>query len=153
MTWPVANLDPVRRLRVLASAYPSAGYGEVTLELPFEETWSWLTDFDRNVQRFDSTVARTRTTPRPDGDLSLLAWTRRNPIPLPFRVHVEPGFCMMRGRARLFLVLMAAVPLDEGRTRYAHAEAVPLRATGFLRRRVQRMVDADLQRLARNIGS
>ena len=149
MTWPTAHLDPIGRLRALAAAYPNAGVGEVTVDVPFEDAWRWVTDFEHNVHRFDSEVAKIRVRHREGDRIRLWAWARFVPVPLPFDVTLEPGFCIMRGRFRAFLVVMAAVPTEDGRTRYAHAEAVPLPGAGWLRRVLQRTVDADLRGFVR----
>jgi hypothetical protein len=56
----------------------------------------------------------------------------------------------MQARARLYMVLMAAEPHDDGaRTRFFHLEAVPLPGTRVLRRYLQRVVAADLRNLVR----
>lgn len=47
--WPTADLDPVRRTRVLASALPSGAYGELRVEAPFDRVWGYLADLDRSV--------------------------------------------------------------------------------------------------------
>lgn len=47
--WPVADLDPVRRMRVLASALTSGAYGELRIEAPFDRVWSYLADMDRSI--------------------------------------------------------------------------------------------------------
>jgi hypothetical protein len=151
MTWPVAELDAIGRLRALASAYPSAGIAEVALDVPFDEAWAWVTDFENNVPRLDTMVRKVRVRRLGDGRLRMLAWLRWSPLPWPFRVRVERGFCVMQARAKAFLVVMAAVPDDRGMTRYAHAEAVPIRRLGVLRRLYQRMVEADLARLRSNL--
>ena len=71
-------------------------------------------------------------------------------IAFPFDVRLEDGFCLMQARARLYLVVMAAEPLDDGeRTRFFHLEAIPLPGTAVLRRILQREVDADFRHLAR----
>ena len=145
-TWPDATLDPIRRLHVVAAGLPNAGIGEVVVDRPYDEVWPWMMDLERSVPTFDSVVQRIRVRGTgSDGRLRITAWQRGNPLPMPFVVTVEDGWCLMQARARAFVVLMAAVPLDDGRTRYAHAEAVPIPGTGRLRARLQRMVDADLR--------
>jgi hypothetical protein len=153
VNWPAPELDAIGRLRVLAAAYPSAGVHEVVLDVPFDDAWAWITDFERNVPRMDTIVRRVRLRRGPGDEHRMLAWLRWSPLPWPFTVRIETGFCMMEGRARAFLVLMAAAPYGPGRTRYAHAELVPVRRFGFLRRRLQRMVEADLALLSRNVGT
>ena len=154
-TWPEARLDNVRRLHVVAAGLPNAGVGEVVVDRPFDEVWPWLMDLERSVPTFDTVVERiTIRGTAPDGRLRLTARQRGNPLPMPFLVTVEDGWCLMQARARAFVVLMAAVPTADGRgTRYAHAEAVPIPGTGFLRPRLQRMVDGDLRGVARTIGT
>ncbi|MDQ1466937.1 MAG: hypothetical protein QOH10_1352 [Actinomycetota bacterium] len=151
MTWPAPEFDAVGRLRVVAAAYPSAGISEISVNVPFDDAWQWITNFERNTPRMDTIVRKVRLRRIVEGEYRMLVWLRWSPLPWPFRVTVEPGFCMMNARARAFLVLMAAVSEGPGRTRYAHAEGVPVHRLGFLQRRFQRMVEADLARLASNI--
>jgi len=153
VTWPDASLDPIRRLRVVAAALPNAGVGEIVLDHPYDDVWAWLMDHEHAVPRFDREVRRIRVRGHDEqGRVLLTAWQRHNPLPMPFVVTIEDGWCLMQARGRLFTVLQAAVPVDGGaRTRYAHAEAVPLPGTAFLRSRLQRMVDADLRGLARTV--
>ena len=57
---------------------------------------------------------------------------------------------MMKGMARLYLVVMAAVPENGGeRTRFLHMEAIPLPGTVHLRRSIQHEVDSDFSNLKR----
>ena len=153
MTWPTAELGQITRLRAVAAAYPNAGVGEVTVDVPFDDAWAWITDFERNTARIDKALSKARIRRR-DGDrLSMWVWQRFNPIPLLFDVTIEPGFCIMRARGRLFLVVMAAEPAGDGRTRYAHAEAIPLPGTGWLRRLFDRAVKSDLGGVRTHIGT
>ena len=105
--------------------------------------------------RFDTFVRKVRFKGRDRrGRMRMWVWVRGLPlVPLPFRVLIEDGFCLMQARARGFVVLMAAVPEGDGRTRYAHAEAIPIPGTGFLRRRLEHEVASDLRRLQRTIGT
>jgi hypothetical protein len=153
VNWPAPKLDAIGRLRVLAAAYPSAGVDEVVLDAPFDEAWAWIMDLERNVPRMDTIVRKVRLRRGSGNEHRMVAWLRWSPVPWPFTVRIERGFCMMEGRARAFLVLMAAEPDGPARTRYAHAEAVPVRRFGFLRGRFQRMVEADLALLSRNVGT
>jgi hypothetical protein len=153
MTWPVAQLDPIMRLRAVAAAYPSAGVAETVVALPFDDAWAWLMDLERSVPTFDTEVIHVRIHER-DGDrLRLTARNRRVPFGIPFDVTIEPGFCIMRARSRAFLVVMAAMPTDDGRTRFAHAEALPLPRLRWLHGRFQRMVEADVRGVERTIGT
>lgn len=151
--WPSVELDAITRLRAIATAYPNAGIGEVVVDAPFERVWSWITDFENTTPRFDDAIKKVRIVRRTPGGLRMHSWVRGSPVPLPFDVAIEPGFCLMRGQARAFLVLMAAVPEGDGRTRYAHAEAIPLPGLGALRPLLQRAVNSDLANLAKHLGT
>lgn len=152
--WPDVGLDPIARLRAVAAAYPSAAIRETVLDLAVDDAWRWVTDFERAVPRFDSQLARVKVTRRiDDTNLQLLVWANRIPVPLPMDVLVEPGYCLMRGRARTYLVLMAAVPTDDGRTRFVHCEAIPRHGLAIAQRTLQRIVDADVRRLERVVGT
>jgi hypothetical protein len=152
--WPDVELDPIVRLRAVAAAFPSAAIRETVLDLGAEEAWAWVTDFERTVPRFDSQLSRVRITRRIDDEhLRMLVWARWLPLPLPMEVLVEPGYCLMRGRARTYLVVMAAVPTDDGRTRFVHCEAIPRHGLARAQRFLQRVVDADVRQLERVVGT
>jgi hypothetical protein len=151
--WPSASLDPIRRARVIGAAIPSAAWAEAVIDAPYAETWAWLTEFEHSVPRFDRQVQRIRVHERSrddDGVEQVRLTATSFGVRQPFAVRVEDGFCLMRGRGRLYLVVMAAVPLDGGsRTRFFHLEAVPLSGFGVLRSLLQHDVDADLGQLRR----
>jgi hypothetical protein len=147
--WPVATLDPIGRAKILASAIPSAAWAEGVIEAPFAETWGWITDFERSVPRFDTDIESIAVHARSrEGNVEHVRLTARSHgVPVPFDVRLEEGFCLMRGRARVYLVVMAAQPAGD-HTRFLHLEAIPLPGTRFLHSRLQRMVNADLRRLS-----
>jgi len=141
--WPVAGLDPIRRLDVLAAALPGVAVQKTVLHAPFEEVWGFLTDFERSVPTFDPVVTKVVERARAGGHVRLTAWSGRFLPGLPFEVDVEPGFCWMRSRWRIYVVGMAAVP-DGDRTRVAHLEGSTLPGARLLRRVMVRMVAADV---------
>jgi hypothetical protein len=150
--WPVASLDPIRRAKVLAATIPSAAYHHGVIDAPYRMVWPWVTDLEHSTPSFDSQVDRVVIHRRlEEGDITRLRMTATSHgVPLPFRVRIEDGFCMMRGQARLYLVVMAAVPEAGGeRTRFLHMEAIPLPGTGLVRRFIQREVDSDFANLKR----
>jgi hypothetical protein len=152
--WPVASLDPISRAKVLAATIPSAAFHLGVINAPYDEVWSWTTQLDKSVARFDSQVDRVVIQRREELDeagATLLRMTARtHGLTVPFQVRIEEGFCLMRGWARVYLVIMAAVPEDEGeRTRFFHMEAIPLPGAGPMRRIIQREVDADFRHLKR----
>lgn len=154
MTWPTATLDNGARARVLAAAVPSAAVAEIEIDAPFGDVWAWLSDPETAVPEFDPTVAAVKVVER-DGE----QWRIRATAPyvratLPFDVRMEAGgFCLMRARWRLFMVAMAADPLDGGRrTRITHVEAIPLPFTRWLRPLLRRFVREDLRGMARHFS-
>ena len=44
--WPTTDLDPVRRLRVLAAAIPGASVTERVMDAPWVDVWRVLSDLD-----------------------------------------------------------------------------------------------------------
>jgi hypothetical protein len=149
--WPVATLDPIRRAKVLGAAIRSAAWAEGVIAAPWAETWAWITDFERSVPRFDHDVDSIKVHERSrEADVERVQLTARSHgVPIRFDVRVEDGFCLMRGWARLYVVVMAAQPADDGKhTRFLHLEGVPLPGTKLLRGRLRRMVSADLRHLS-----
>jgi len=114
--WPVADLDPVRRLRVLAAAVRFPVYvGEVVLPAPFEEVWAEVSDLEHELPRHLGTVRSARIT-RAEGDRLELLATGNFGQRARFDVVLRPGWCLMR--SRFVLGAMAAVPEAAG-TRFA----------------------------------
>ena len=56
--WPVTELDPVRRMRVLASALPGGGFACLRIDAPFEHVWDYLADMDRSIPELISFIRR-----------------------------------------------------------------------------------------------
>ena len=113
--WPVADLDPVRRMRVLAAATPGVAYAEKLIPVPFGAVWEAASDLEHEFPRmvtdlrsFEITSIRgERMTARARGRLGQRAR---------FDVVLRPGWCVMQSR---FLIGgMAAVP-EAGGTRFA----------------------------------
>lgn len=127
--WPTATLAPAARLRALAAGLPGTVVEERVLDAPFERVWGFIADLERSVPTFDRDVARLRVTSRRGTKLRARATSswRLARLPLDFEVDLEPGWCWMVARPRLYVVGMAAAPLpeDPARTHYLHMEGVP----------------------------
>jgi hypothetical protein len=113
--WPVAELNPVRRMRVLAAATPGVAYAEKLISAPFNTVWEAASDLEHELPRmvtdlrsFEITSARgERLTASARGRLGQRAR---------FDVVLRPGWCVMQSR---FLIGgMAAAP-EVGGTRFA----------------------------------
>lgn len=92
--WPVAELDAVQRMRVLAAALPSGAYGRLRIEAPFERVWDYVADLERSIpdligfiRRFD--LAADATTAVATG----LVGNRGR-----FTVDLRDGWCVMQDR-------------------------------------------------------
>jgi hypothetical protein len=114
--WPVAELDPVRRLRVLAATVRFPVYvAEIVLPAPVEQVWAVASDLERELPRCLSTVRSARIT-HAEGDRLELFATGKLGQRARFDVVLRPGWCLMR--SRFVLGAMAAVP-EAGGTRFA----------------------------------
>jgi hypothetical protein len=123
-SWPVARFGPVARLRVLAAGLPGAVLHERTLAAPFERVWGYFADMERSTPEFDDQVGEFRVLRR-DGHRLVArvrssGWPR---APITLDVDLEPGWCWMAARPRLFVVGFAAEP-EGGSTRFAHLEGL-----------------------------
>jgi len=151
--WPVARLDPVRQLRVLAEVLPGVGLVERVLDAPYQRVWSFLADLERSAPAFDPMVRWLRILDREGERLTVAARAPLWPVPIRFEVELRDGWCLMRSRT--YLVGMAAAPLSE-RTRYAHLEGLPWRgAPGLraLRPVFRRVAAADVDGITRTLAS
>lgn len=135
MSWPEASLDGIARLRVLAAVLPGVVVREYTVGSPFDETWAYLSDLERSVPEFDRDVRALRITRRAGNRLRIRAYLpwHLSGLPLPMDVQLEPGWCWMAARPRIYVVGMAAVPAGEV-TRVAHCEGITLTGPRALRR-------------------
>lgn len=149
--WPSADLDPVRRMRVLVAAIPHAAFVERVLDAPFEDVWRVASDLEHGTPQWEKNVAALDILAQEDDRLEVAI---RSPFGIRVRAQavLRPGWCVMQGR--LFAVGMAAVR-EGARTRFAHFEAVRLPGAGvlrpLLRHRILHEFD-DLEGLARAGG-
>lgn len=127
-SWPVAELDPIRRLRVLAHSMPGMSYDEILLDVPYEQVWAVASDLERQLPLLITDIRRFTVTSAAGERLEAHA---RSPLGLRarFDVVLRPGWCFMQSR---FLVGgLAATPEGEGATRFAFSGG--LRVPGLRR--------------------
>ena len=149
--WPAAELDPVRRMRILVAGLPHAAFRERVFAAPFDRVWGIAGDLEHGTPQWKRDVAALAILERDDDRLGVEI---RSYFGIRMRVHavLRPGWCVMQGR--LFAVGMAAVPEGE-RTRFAHFEAVRLPGTGLLRPVLRHRIHHEfetLERLAQRHG-
>ena len=104
--WPVAELDAVRRLRVLASARGGL-YAEGAIAAPFERVWAVAADLEGELPRYLPDVRFLRITATTGDRLEADARGRLGLRAL-FDGVLRPGWCVLQSR---FLIGgIAAVP-------------------------------------------
>jgi hypothetical protein len=142
--WPAVELDPVARLRALASSMPWVSLEEAVIAAPFARVWSFIDDMERGVPQFERNVRRIEILSR-DGDRLALRSFGPGGLSMRLDAVLRPGWCVMRGA--LGELGMAAAPAGPGATRFAHFEGS--RRLGRVARPLFRyFVRRDLARLA-----
>lgn len=147
-SWPVAELDPVRRLRALTAALPGAVVVEQVIPAPFTAVWAIAGDLEREVPRawhVRSLRITHRDGERLEASVVGLAGMRDR-----FVGVLRPGWCWLQGR--VLYIGMAATPVPGG-TRFALAAGLRLPGAGALRPLVRRGIAVSLRRLARRSGT
>ncbi|WP_020573611.1 hypothetical protein [Actinopolymorpha alba] len=113
--WPVAELDTVRRLEVLAASMPGAMYAEEVVAAPFDTVWEVVEDMDSELPRLLPNFRSWRTLSR-DGERLRAEARGYLGLRSGFDVVLRPGWCLMQD-ARV-MGGMAASP-GVGGTRFA----------------------------------
>jgi hypothetical protein len=113
--WPVAGLDPIRRLRVIAATTPGVIYAEEHIPAPFGEVWAVASDLETELPRIITDVRSFEITASAADRLQARARSRLG-LRARFDVVLRPGWCLMQSRFLIFG--MAAVPEAAG-TRFA----------------------------------
>lgn len=148
-SWPVADLDPVRRLRALTAAIPGAVVVEQTIPVPFEVLWEVVSDLERAVPASEWHVRSLRIT-HADGDRLEAEVRGQLGLRDHFAIVLRPGWCWMQGR--VLYAGMAATPVPGG-THCAWATGVRLPGAAMLRPLMRRSLAHSLHRLAYRVGS
>lgn len=151
LNWPVADLDPIRRLRVMAASIPGTVLTEIEVPAPFETAWEITADLETSMPRLVRDFRRVRVTRSGDASLRMdvrgyLGQRAR------FDVDLRPGWCWMQ--SRLWVGGMAAQSVENG-TVIGFLGGLRVPGAGLLVRTfqapVQRMSREALQRLAEDI--
>lgn len=114
--WPLAELDAVRRLRVLAAGVPGAAVTERVVDAPVERVWALLADLEGTFGEIQPDLRALRVVRRDGRRLTALARSRYG---MRARLDgvLEPGWCWMQ--SRFLLIGMAAAAEPGGGTRVA----------------------------------
>lgn len=152
-SWPVADLDPVRRLRVMAAANPGAMFGETVIDADVERVWTVASDLEVELPRLIHDIRSARVTARDGDHLELLAvgtFGQR----ARFDIDLRPGWCWMQSR---FLIGGLAAVADGTGTRIGFLGGLRLPGIGAARPVLRRvsgpLVAGALRRLAADVES
>ncbi|WP_406477668.1 hypothetical protein [Streptomyces sp. NBC_01615] len=124
--WPVAGLDPVRRLRVLAAGVRGAHVTEGFVTAPYDRVWALLGDLEGEFGRITPDIRGLRVVRRDGVRVEALV---RSKYGMRARLHGEqrPGWCWLQ--SRFLLIGIAAAPDGDGtRVAFTGGVRVPGRA-------------------------
>lgn len=151
--WPVAEFDPVRRLRVVAATTAGVTIRETVLAAPWESVWAVAADLEGELPHWlfaDIRSVRVSATSDPDRLVALALGHSR--LRARFDVVLRPGWCLMQSR---FLIGGMAAIDENGGTRFALLAGMrgPFRSLAALTRPVSaRLGDRALRRLAERVA-
>ncbi|WP_405439424.1 hypothetical protein OG373_19605 [Streptomyces avidinii] len=109
-SWPVvAELDAVRRLRVIARSTPGTGFAECVVDAPFDRVWGLVSDLENQLPLMITDIGSFTVTSAAGERLEALA---RSPLGLRarFDIVLRPGWCLMQSRFVLGGMAAAAEP-------------------------------------------
>ena len=109
--WPVADLDPLRRLRVMAAAIPGTDLAELTIDAPPELVWQVASNLQAEMPRLVRDFRSVTVTPGTEERLVMHARGYLGQRAR-FDVLLRPGWCWMQ--SRFLLCGMAAAPAPGG---------------------------------------
>ncbi|WP_166356187.1 hypothetical protein [Phytoactinopolyspora limicola] len=118
--WPVADIDPVARLHILAAALPGAVVAERVIGVDPDQLWPLAADLEHTVPDIQPHVRSLRITDR-SGDQLTADVRGRLGLRARMSVVLRPRWCWMQSR---FLVIgMAAAPHPDG-TRFGRLQVL-----------------------------
>ncbi|MEY2403008.1 MAG: hypothetical protein QOD38_559 [Acidimicrobiaceae bacterium] len=128
--WPAARLGPLARLRAIAAGLPGVHLHEEVIDAAFDDVWRFVSDLERTTTTFEPDVRSLRILERDAAHwkvrIRLAPWL--GALPLNLDVTMQDGWCWMISRPHLYVVGMAAEPLEGSptATSYGHLEGVVL---------------------------
>ncbi|TDD81633.1 hypothetical protein E1293_18335, partial [Actinomadura darangshiensis] len=93
----MADLDPVRRLRIMAESIPGATYAEQVFDNTFSEVWAIASDLETELPMLLTDVRTMRIT-RSDGEHLEAKAIGRLGQRARFDIVMRPGWCWMQSR-------------------------------------------------------
>ena len=123
MSWRESEIDAVARMRALAAGVRGAVLLETVLDASIDAVWGIAGDLEHGAPKLEAGVRSIEILARDGERLDVVSHGMLG-IAVRFDVVLRPGWCVMHS-ARASIG-MAAVAIDETRTRFAHFEAVPM---------------------------
>ncbi|MFE3022615.1 hypothetical protein [Nocardia tengchongensis] len=118
--WPIAELDPVRRLNVLAAGIPGAVVTETFLDTDPVRAWETLSDLEHTVPEIQPHVRQFRIVGEEQG--RMVADVRGHAgLRARMSIDMQPFLCCMQSR---YLVVGMAVAPDGRGTRFARMQGL-----------------------------
>ena len=152
--WPVAQLDPLRRLRVMAAALPATTLAEIVVPAPLDQAWATAADLETSMPLMISDFRSVHITETETGRLQMTARGKLGQRAR-FDVELRPGWCWMQ--SRLWVGGLAAVhqPGEPASTRIGFLGGLRIPGARFLTSALhptaQRAAHQALTRLAEQI--
>lgn len=112
--WPVVEVDPLRRLRVMAASVPGTALTEWVIAAPLEIVWDTASDLEVEMPRLVRDFRSVSVTPG-SGDRLVMRARGYMGQRARFDVVLRPGWCWMQSR---FLLCGMAAVADPGGTRF-----------------------------------
>ena len=123
MSWPQSELDAVARMRAVAAGVRGAVLLETTFDAPLDTVWGIAGDLVNGTPKMEAGVRSVEILAQ-DGDRLEIVARGMLGIAMHLDVVLRPGWCVMHSARGS--IGMAAVALDDARTRFAHFESIPL---------------------------
>ena len=95
--WPVAELDPVRRMRIIATATPGVAYAEKLIPAPFSAVWEAASDLENELPRMITDLRSFEITSTRGERITANARGRFGQRAR-FDVVLRPGWCLMQSQ-------------------------------------------------------
>jgi hypothetical protein len=114
--WPVAEFDPVRRLRVIAATTPGAAIHETVLDASIDSVWAVAADLEREMPQWLFPDIRSVRVSAGEDDRLIARILGHSGLRARFDVVLRPQWCLMRSR---FLIGGMAATDEDGATRFA----------------------------------
>jgi hypothetical protein len=114
--WPTAELDPVRRLRVLAAGIPGAAVTERVFDTAPAQAWDLMWGDGRNFTVFQTDMHSIESMERDEERVRMLVRSRYG-MRAQLEGTVRIGWCWLQ--SRFLLIGMAAAAEPGGGTRVA----------------------------------